>query len=149
MMDLLLCNVRAPGRARGIQARRRRRLLELQQLFLDMAALVEAQGAPLDNIERHVATAASDVGAAEAELTEARRLQGEGGAAEAGLPGRRHRGAAARRLRRSRRGGARAGAQVSMPLGRVWINPLLLIPKSKSLLSTSYPPQSHTYPMDN
>ncbi|XP_012702960.1 syntaxin-121 [Setaria italica] len=47
------------------------------QLFLDMAALVEAQGAPLDDIERHVAAAAGDVGAAEAELREARRLQGE------------------------------------------------------------------------
>ncbi|RCV35912.1 hypothetical protein SETIT_7G277400v2 [Setaria italica] len=54
-----------------------RGLLELQQLFLDMAALVEAQGAPLDDIERHVAAAAGDVGAAEAELREARRLQGE------------------------------------------------------------------------
>ncbi|CAN6357878.1 unnamed protein product [Urochloa humidicola] len=38
-----------------------------------MAALVEAQGAPLDDIERHVAAAAGDVGAAEAELREARR----------------------------------------------------------------------------
>ncbi|PUZ63234.1 hypothetical protein GQ55_3G052000 [Panicum hallii var. hallii] len=54
-----------------------RGLLELQQVFLDMAALVEAQGAPLDDIERHVAAAAGDVGAAEAELREARRLQGE------------------------------------------------------------------------
>ncbi|CAL4903849.1 unnamed protein product [Urochloa decumbens] len=54
-----------------------RGLLELQQVFLDMAALVEAQGAPLDDIERHVAAAAGDVGAAEAELKEARRLQGE------------------------------------------------------------------------
>ncbi|CAL5097946.1 unnamed protein product [Urochloa decumbens] len=54
-----------------------RGLLELQQVFLDMAALVEAQGAPLDDIERHVAVAAGDVGAAEAELREARRLQGE------------------------------------------------------------------------
>ncbi|OEL27815.1 hypothetical protein BAE44_0011168 [Dichanthelium oligosanthes] len=54
-----------------------RGLLELQQLFLDMAALVEAQGAPLGDIERHVAAAAGDVGAAEAELSEARRLQGE------------------------------------------------------------------------
>lgn len=53
-----------------------RGLLELQQLFLDMAALVEAQGAPLDDIERHVGAAAGDVAAAEAELREARRLQG-------------------------------------------------------------------------
>ncbi|CAN6344645.1 unnamed protein product [Urochloa humidicola] len=54
-----------------------RGLLELQQVFLDMAALVEAQGAPLDDNERHVAAATGDVGAAEAELREARRLQGE------------------------------------------------------------------------
>lgn len=53
-----------------------RGLLELQQLFLDMAALVDAQGARVDDIERHVAAAAGDVGAAEAELAEARRMQG-------------------------------------------------------------------------
>lgn len=53
-----------------------RGLLELQQLFLDMAALVEVQGAPLDDIEQQVGTAAGHVGAAEAELREARRLQG-------------------------------------------------------------------------
>jgi len=53
-----------------------RGLVELQQLFLDMAALVEAQGAPLDDIERQVGAAAGDVAAAEAELREARRLQG-------------------------------------------------------------------------
>ncbi|KAL6905497.1 hypothetical protein ACP4OV_003098 [Aristida adscensionis] len=53
-----------------------RGLLELQQLFLDMAALVEAQGAGVDDIERQVAAAAGDVGAAEAELREARQLQG-------------------------------------------------------------------------
>lgn len=53
-----------------------RGLVELQQLFLDMAALVEAQGAPLDYIERQVGAAAGDVAAAEAELSEARRLQG-------------------------------------------------------------------------
>ncbi|CAD6268092.1 unnamed protein product [Miscanthus lutarioriparius] len=53
-----------------------RGLVELQQLFLDMAALVEAQGAPLDDIERQVGAAAGDVAAAEAELTEARRLRG-------------------------------------------------------------------------
>lgn len=40
-------------------------LLELQQLFLDMAALVESQGARVDDIEQHVAAAAGDVGAAE------------------------------------------------------------------------------------
>nr|CAB3459607.1 unnamed protein product [Digitaria exilis] len=48
---------------------------EVAEVFVDMATLVEAQGAPLDNIERHVAAAAGDVGAAEAELGEARRLQ--------------------------------------------------------------------------
>jgi syntaxin 1B/2/3 len=82
-------------------------LLEHQPLFLDMATLVEAQGAPLENIERHVVAVTCDVGATEAELTEARRLQGE-----ARL---RHRGAAARRRRRRRRDGTRAGAQ-----GRWW-----------------------------
>lgn len=51
-------------------------LLELQQLFLDMAALVESQGPLLDDVERHVAAAAEDVGAAEGELREAQRLQG-------------------------------------------------------------------------
>lgn len=50
-------------------------LLELQQLFLDMAALVESQGARMGDIERHVAAAAQDVGAAEGELREARRLR--------------------------------------------------------------------------
>ncbi|KAL5206740.1 hypothetical protein ABZP36_034949 [Zizania latifolia] len=50
-------------------------LLELQQLFLDMAALVESQGARMDHIERHVAAAAGDVGAAEGELREAQRLR--------------------------------------------------------------------------
>lgn len=52
-------------------------LLELQQLFLDMAALVESQGPRLGDIERHVAAATQDAGAAEAELREARRLRGD------------------------------------------------------------------------
>nr|CAB3452122.1 unnamed protein product [Digitaria exilis] len=47
-----------------------RGLLELQQVFLDMATLVEAHGRVFDDIERHVAAAAGDVGAAEAELGE-------------------------------------------------------------------------------
>lgn len=51
-------------------------LLELQQLFLDMATLVESQGPQLEDIERHVAAAGHDVGAAEGELQEARLLQG-------------------------------------------------------------------------
>ncbi|KAM0862066.1 hypothetical protein ACQ4PT_045471 [Festuca glaucescens] len=50
-------------------------LLELQQLFLDMAALVESQGPRLDDIEGHVVAAAQDVGAAEGELLDARQLQ--------------------------------------------------------------------------
>nr|XP_034604842.1 syntaxin-121-like [Setaria viridis] len=82
-LDRLLANtddsdaaMRAEEAAREV-SEVERGLLELQQLFLDMAALVEAQGAPLDDIERHVAAAAGDVGAAEAELREARRLQGE------------------------------------------------------------------------
>ncbi|KAF0888111.1 hypothetical protein E2562_010814 [Oryza meyeriana var. granulata] len=49
--------------------------LELQQLFLDIAALVESQGARVDDIERHVATATGDVGAAEGELREGQRLR--------------------------------------------------------------------------
>ncbi|KAK1628318.1 hypothetical protein QYE76_002633 [Lolium multiflorum] len=50
-------------------------LLELQQLFLDMAALVESQGPRLDDIEGQVVAAAHDVGAAEGELLDARQLQ--------------------------------------------------------------------------
>jgi hypothetical protein len=38
---------------------------------------------------------------------------------------------------------------VSLPLERVWTNPLLSISKSKKLLSTSYHPQSHLYLMDS
>lgn len=53
-----------------------RGLVELQQLFVDMAVMVDAQGERLDDIERHVAAAAGDVGAAAAELAEARRTQG-------------------------------------------------------------------------
>ncbi|KAK3139519.1 hypothetical protein QOZ80_5AG0384590 [Eleusine coracana subsp. coracana] len=53
-----------------------RGLVELQELFVDMAALVDAQGEGIDDIERHVAAAAGDVGAAGAELAEARRMQG-------------------------------------------------------------------------
>ena len=52
-------------------------LLELQQLFLDMAALVESQGPRLEDIEQHVAAASQDVGAAEGDLREARLLQSE------------------------------------------------------------------------
>ncbi|GJN13585.1 hypothetical protein PR202_gb00306 [Eleusine coracana subsp. coracana] len=53
-----------------------RGLVELQELFVDMAALVDAHGEGIDDIERHVAAAAGDVGAAGAELAEARRMQG-------------------------------------------------------------------------
>ncbi|CAM0954812.1 unnamed protein product [Alopecurus aequalis] len=50
-------------------------LLELQQLFLDMAVLVESQGARLEDIEQHVTAAAQEVGAAEGNLRDARQLQ--------------------------------------------------------------------------
>jgi syntaxin 1B/2/3 len=50
-------------------------LLELQQLFLDMAALVESQGPRLEDIEQQVSAAAQHVGAAEGELRDARQLQ--------------------------------------------------------------------------
>jgi syntaxin 1B/2/3 len=53
-----------------------RGLLELQQLFLDMAALVDAQGARVDDFGRHVAASSGDVAAAGAEMAEARRMQG-------------------------------------------------------------------------
>ncbi|KAJ1265141.1 hypothetical protein BS78_08G056800 [Paspalum vaginatum] len=74
--DAALLSAPGAGAEQEEVAEVERGLLELQQLFLDMAALVEAQGAPLDDIERHVGAAAGDVAAAEAELSEARRLQG-------------------------------------------------------------------------
>ncbi|GMH45802.1 hypothetical protein BSKO_13765 [Bryopsis sp. KO-2023] len=50
-------------------------LLELHQIFLDMAVLVEVQGEMLDNIERQVAQSVDYVGGAVTALTDARRFQ--------------------------------------------------------------------------
>ncbi|KAK4486905.1 hypothetical protein RD792_006214 [Penstemon davidsonii] len=50
-------------------------LLELHQIFLDMAALVEAQGQQLNNIESHVAHASSFVRRGTEQLQEAREYQ--------------------------------------------------------------------------
>lgn len=50
-------------------------LIELHQVFLDMAALVEAQGQQLNNIESHVAHASSFVRRGTEELVEARVQQ--------------------------------------------------------------------------
>ncbi|KAG2259969.1 hypothetical protein Bca52824_079263 [Brassica carinata] len=50
-------------------------LLELHQVFLDMAALVEAQGQQLNNIESHVAKASSFVRRGTDQLQDAREYQ--------------------------------------------------------------------------
>lgn len=50
-------------------------LMELHQIFLDMAALVEAQGQQLNDIESHVAHASSFVHRGTDQLVEARELQ--------------------------------------------------------------------------
>ncbi|KAI7755806.1 hypothetical protein M8C21_021047 [Ambrosia artemisiifolia] len=50
-------------------------LIELHQIFLDMAALVEAQGQQLNDIENHVAHASSFVHRGTEQLVEARELQ--------------------------------------------------------------------------
>ncbi|KAL9236635.1 hypothetical protein vseg_011279 [Gypsophila vaccaria] len=52
-----------------------RNLIELHQVFLDMAALVEAQGQQLNNIESHVAHASSFVRRGTEQLVEAREYQ--------------------------------------------------------------------------
>ncbi|KAL6990982.1 hypothetical protein U1Q18_009102 [Sarracenia purpurea var. burkii] len=52
-----------------------RNLLELHQVFLDMAALVEAQGSQLNDIESHVAHASSFVRRGTDQLQEARVYQ--------------------------------------------------------------------------
>ncbi|XP_072951780.1 syntaxin-132-like [Typha angustifolia] len=52
-----------------------RKLLELQQIFLDMAVLVEAQGDMLDNIESHVSTAIDHVQSGTVALQKAKKLQ--------------------------------------------------------------------------
>lgn len=50
-------------------------LIELHQIFLDMAALVEAQGQQLNDIESHVAHASSFVHRGTEQLVESRELQ--------------------------------------------------------------------------
>ncbi|KAG0488863.1 hypothetical protein HPP92_007506 [Vanilla planifolia] len=52
-----------------------RSLMELHQVFLDMAALVEAQGQQLNDIESHVAHASSFVRRGTVELEDAREYQ--------------------------------------------------------------------------
>ncbi|XP_076952895.1 syntaxin-132-like [Bidens hawaiensis] len=52
-----------------------RRLLELQQIFQDMAILVDAQGEMLDNIETHVLTAVDHVQSGNKALQKTKKLQ--------------------------------------------------------------------------
>ncbi|KAI4381615.1 hypothetical protein MLD38_007674 [Melastoma candidum] len=52
-----------------------RKLLDLQQIFLDMAVLVDAQGDLLDNIESHVSTAVDHVQTGNTALQRAKSLQ--------------------------------------------------------------------------
>ncbi|KAK9290815.1 hypothetical protein L1049_008993 [Liquidambar formosana] len=52
-----------------------RKLLELQQIFLDMAVLVEAQGDMLDNIESQVSSAVDHVQTGNTALQKAKKLQ--------------------------------------------------------------------------
>ncbi|XP_020091668.1 syntaxin-132 [Ananas comosus] len=52
-----------------------RKLLELQQIFLDMAVLVEAQGDMLDNIESQVSSAIDHVQNGTVALQKAKKLQ--------------------------------------------------------------------------
>ncbi|KAL7225828.1 hypothetical protein ACSBR1_021061 [Camellia fascicularis] len=52
-----------------------RKLLELQQIFLDMAVLVDAQGDMLDNIESHVSSAVDHVQSGNTVLQKAKKLQ--------------------------------------------------------------------------
>jgi syntaxin 1B/2/3 len=52
-----------------------RSLMDLHQVFLDMAALVEAQGHQLNDIESHVAHASSFVRRGTVELESARKYQ--------------------------------------------------------------------------
>lgn len=50
-------------------------LMELHQIFLDMAVLVEAQGELLDNVERQVARSVEYVQSGTAALQDAKKLQ--------------------------------------------------------------------------
>lgn len=52
-----------------------RKLLELQQIFMDMAVLVDAQGDLLDNIESQVSSAVDHVQSGNTALQHAKRLQ--------------------------------------------------------------------------
>ncbi|XP_060197499.1 syntaxin-132-like isoform X1 [Lycium barbarum] len=52
-----------------------RKLLELQQIFMDMAVLVDAQGDMLDNIESQVSTAVDHVQSGNTALQKAKSLQ--------------------------------------------------------------------------
>ncbi|XP_047339422.1 putative syntaxin-131 [Impatiens glandulifera] len=52
-----------------------RKLYELQQTFLDMAVLVDAQGDLLDNIESHVSSAVDHVQSGNTALLKAKKLQ--------------------------------------------------------------------------
>lgn len=52
-----------------------KKLLDLQQVFLDMAVLVEAQGDMLDNIESQVSSAVDHVSSGNTALQKAKKLQ--------------------------------------------------------------------------
>ncbi|XP_042404023.1 syntaxin-132-like [Zingiber officinale] len=52
-----------------------RKLLELQQIFIDMAVLVDAQGEMLDNIETQVSSAVDHVQSGTVALQKAKKLQ--------------------------------------------------------------------------
>ncbi|TVU41518.1 hypothetical protein EJB05_15046, partial [Eragrostis curvula] len=52
-----------------------RKLLELQQIFLDMAVLVEAQGDMINNIETHVSNATNHIQQGVSALQNAKKLQ--------------------------------------------------------------------------
>ncbi|XVF42570.1 hypothetical protein PTKIN_Ptkin01aG0374200 [Pterospermum kingtungense] len=52
-----------------------KKLLDLQQIFLDMAVLVDAQGDMLDNIESQVSTAVDHVQSGNTALQKAKKLQ--------------------------------------------------------------------------
>lgn len=52
-----------------------KKLLDLQQIFLDMAVLVDAQGELLDNIETHVSSAIDHVQQGNTALQKAKKLQ--------------------------------------------------------------------------
>ncbi|KAK9951648.1 hypothetical protein M0R45_007085 [Rubus argutus] len=52
-----------------------KKLLDLQQIFLDMAVLVDAQGELLDNIETHVSSAVDHVQQGNTALQKAKKLQ--------------------------------------------------------------------------